>query len=92
MPRPDSQRIPEFRPGTKTYRGYMLRLVKGNYPSGNAERAVVRATPRQHAKAVKLVEAGTHWKDVKGTFMSHLCRAFWQDFGSYLDSQMYGET
>lgn len=83
--RPDTQSIPENRRGTKTYYGYLMHMIKGNYPSGNVERVMAMASHRQTKKAHKIVELGTHWKQVKGRSMRALVRASWQDYGEHAD-------
>lgn len=87
---PESQSIPENRHGTRTCRAYLLYMIKGNYPSGNVERAMAQATPRQVKKAHKLVEGGVPSKQVPGRLMRALVRASWQDYGQDLDDGYYG--
>ncbi len=82
---PDTQSIPENRTGTKTYRGYLNHMIKGNYCSGNVERSMLRATQRQINKAHKLVESHVTKDQVKGRVQRALVRAYWVDYGEYAD-------
>jgi hypothetical protein len=79
-PHPETQRIPENRTGTRTSRGYLLHMIKGNYPSGNVERAMAHATQRQQRKAQNAVVAGHAWKTAPGRVQRALIRANWQDY------------
>ncbi len=53
-PRPTSQKHPENRPGTKSYRGFLRSMI-----GGNVERVGLhlRTTPRIEKKAVNIVNS-----------------------------------
>jgi len=80
-------RTPENRRGTKTHRGYMLHMTRGN---GAFTRDEVLCTRRQAHTAHKAYDAATGRPTHQGRVIRSILRMLNWELGQYADSLYYG--